>query len=302
MADNKASVLVTGATGNTGFATVKELVSRFPDLKISAGVHNPAKADKLAPFKEKGLQLVEFDSSKMNTMQNVMKGVDRVFIIPPPLEARSQFVRQVTDACKQGNVKFICLLSTLVANNPKLVFGQQWNEAERYIKESDISFTFLRFPMFHDNNFANAESVKSKGVFYAPLGPDKPIVTIAVQDVGRVAAEVLAHPERHSNKIYNLTAPPYTYGKELTEAFSKVAGKTVNYQQASWEDAFKSLVLKGIPEWQAIGSVELYRDAHEGGINSRHTNDFEQITGQKPMPISEWVEAHAEAFRGAPAR
>jgi hypothetical protein len=56
------------------------------------------------------------------------------------------------------------------------------------VKNSGISFTLLRLPMFIDNQWANQASIKGQGKIYGPADGSKPTSLVSVADAGEAAA------------------------------------------------------------------------------------------------------------------
>jgi hypothetical protein len=56
------------------------------------------------------------------------------------------------------------------------------------VKNSGISFTLLRLPMFIDNQWANQASIKGEGKIYGPADGSKPTSLVSVADAGEAAA------------------------------------------------------------------------------------------------------------------
>src|SRR5260370_1410732 len=73
-----------------------------------------------------------------------------------------------------------------------------------------------------------SDSVRESNQIRLPFGEGK-TSPIAVEDVARVIAALLADPQPHIGKIYNLTGPQsenmYFYAKEYSEAL----GRTITY-------------------------------------------------------------------------
>lgn len=76
-------ILVTGATGTVGIEVVKQLVSTFTNKIIRAAVHSKKRDDKIRQFADKGVEIVELDYTKPETMTNALNAVDKLFLLIP---------------------------------------------------------------------------------------------------------------------------------------------------------------------------------------------------------------------------
>ncbi|MFX1253128.1 MAG: NAD-dependent epimerase/dehydratase family protein [Promethearchaeota archaeon] len=77
MEKNGKKVLVTGATGHLGFTLVKELIAR--KYHIRAGVRNSQDTDRNKHLLDLGVEIVEADLMKPETIRKAVEGVEGVF-------------------------------------------------------------------------------------------------------------------------------------------------------------------------------------------------------------------------------
>ena len=78
-----------------------------------------------------------------------------------------------------------------------------------------------------------------------PFGDGK-TSPIAVEDVARVLATLLADPQPHIGKIYHLTGPQSENMQFYAQEYSKALGRTVTFQDISveqWRDALLEMHL-----------------------------------------------------------
>ena len=82
---SKPVVFVIGATGNIGYATLRQLSLNYSDeIRIIAGVRNLEKAEKLR--KLDGVEIVQADMGKAKGLSKIFNGVDVLFIVTPPTD------------------------------------------------------------------------------------------------------------------------------------------------------------------------------------------------------------------------
>jgi uncharacterized protein YbjT (DUF2867 family) len=70
-------ILVTGATGTTGREIVKQLVAK--GVKVRAMVRDYTKAEDMAQL---GVEIIEGDFDKPQTLDIALKGVERALLLP----------------------------------------------------------------------------------------------------------------------------------------------------------------------------------------------------------------------------
>jgi uncharacterized protein YbjT (DUF2867 family) len=161
-------------------------------------------------------------------------------------------------------------------------FAHEFGAGEDKIKNTGMSYAFLRMVMFQENLLGQKDSIL-KGSFAEPLGSSA-FPPVSVEDVGEAAAEILLHAERHHNKAYEFTGPEDLTGDQKAAQLSKALGREVKYTAISDEDALESF--KGFyPEHQAIGVLQLYQMCASGKVHV--TSAFKDITGKRGTTVQE---------------
>ncbi|XP_065830249.1 NAD(P)H azoreductase-like [Oscarella lobularis] len=293
----KPVILVLGASGNIGAATVKSLSKHADKFDIRAGVRSPEKATALRDLA--GVTVVQADMGKKAELVKTLAGVDRLFIVTPGHIDRAPLTIGAAEAAKEAGVKFVLVVSVPTVVLPETVFAKQCGEIEQTIPRLGIAYSFIRLPMFIDNHFGSVETIKGQGLIYAAAEPDKYHVVVAVSDAGSAATAILADPTKHEGKTYTVASDGFTHA-ELASAFSEALGKEVKYVQVPYEAAKEAILKMGILEWQGKGLVELYETINAGHpalCSKDHLVDYEKITGQKATSMKEWLKQVAGAFK-----
>ena len=296
---SKPKVLVLGASGYIGKATLSNLVSQHGEaVEISAGVRDPEKFGTM-----EGVTVIKADmGGEKAALSTILKDYDRLYLVTPGHEDRTTLTINGVDAAKEAGVDYTLVVSFLTVENTDSIFGGQGAPIEEAIKNAGLkSYGILRLPLFMDNMYASAQSIKDESTFYDPRDPTQAFTPIAVNDVGKASAEILANPTKHKNKLYKLVMPGFTLN-QLAEAFTKTLKKDVSVTTVPYEAAKESFMGMGFPEWQVDGIMELFQmidNASEVTNETKDTGDFETITGTKPMTMEEWVEANAAGFQSS---
>eukprot|EP00850_Spirogloea_muscicola_P004048 SM000017S02788 [mRNA] locus=s17:189824:192017:- [translate_table: standard] len=294
----KKSVLMTGASGSVGKASIQALAGYADVLDVKAGVRSPSKPEaaelaKLGP----NITVVAADPFT-GDLKTAIEGVDYLYIVTPGHIDRTRIVQANVDAAKAAGVKFILLTSVLSADWTGTVFGDHFSPAEAHLKASGIPYAILRLPIFLDNNYGNIGSIKGQGTFYGAVGADKPAIYVATKDIGEVAAKILSDPVPYSNKTYPIGSKPST-PNDAAKAFSDVLGKPITYTKVPYEaveDSLKSFML----DWQITGLVELFKGINDSNpvfVEPKGADNVEAILGRPPIGIKEWVTEAAPAFQ-----
>ncbi len=77
MTQHKPVVLITGATGQIGGDTLRNLLND-DSITLVAAVRSPAKAE---PFEAQGIRTVILDFDKEETLAPALQGIDRAFLV-----------------------------------------------------------------------------------------------------------------------------------------------------------------------------------------------------------------------------
>ncbi|EAR98695.1 Trk system potassium uptake protein TrkA, amine-terminal domain protein (macronuclear) [Tetrahymena thermophila SB210] len=284
-------ILVLGATGNIGSATVKTLASR--KANVTAGVRDPSKAKEL---QNSGAQVIKADMSQNQAeLAKIISNYNAVYLVTPGHIDRTQITINAIQAARQANIQYVLLVSIPCADNQNILFGRQFTPIEKELKASGLKYGILRLPMFTDNAWGNNEPIRTHNTFYGPINGDKKFVTVAVQDAALAAAIILENPSKHNGKTYTITSD-YKSSDEQAQIFSQALGRQIKYVNATFEGSKQSL-LKMMPEWQVDGLLELYSLVEKSDVSQvNQTSDYKQITGNSPTTTLSWMWQNHKSF------
>uniref|UniRef100_A0A1X7U0I5 NmrA-like family domain-containing protein 1 n=1 Tax=Amphimedon queenslandica TaxID=400682 RepID=A0A1X7U0I5_AMPQE len=290
----KPVVLVTGASGNIGAATVSVLAEKYADkVEIRAGARSP---DKIPA--RPNVTVVKAVMGDKDQLKEPLKGVDVLYIVTPGAEDRAPLTIRTAEAAKEAGVKFILVVSAPNVNLPDTIFGKQMIEIEDKVSKLGIPYSFLRLPLFVENIWGSKDTIVSQSAFFAPQSPDKPAIYIAVEDAAKAGAAILADYSKHNGKRYTIQSDRYT-NAELAAAFTEALGKEVKFIQVPPEAAKQGMVGKGWPEWQVDGILEVIKLTEEGTsfFSIGDAGVLKSLTGEEPTSMKAWVTKNAPSFK-----
>ena len=143
----KPTILVTGATGKTGFFAAKTLLEKGYPVKSMARKESATTKE----LKALGAEIVHADFLNLASMEKALSGVDRAYFVYPPsdglLEATAIFIL----AAKANDVKAIVNMSQLQAhkNHKSPLTNQHWL-GEQMLDMSDMAVTHVRPTFFSE--------------------------------------------------------------------------------------------------------------------------------------------------------
>jgi uncharacterized protein YbjT (DUF2867 family) len=148
------TILVTGATGTVGSEVVKQLaaISSSSDYSVRAAVHSKNKSDQLKQFDSKGVESVDLDYTKPETVAHALNNVEKIFLQTLPTPNAADICSNMINEAKKNGVKYIVKLSAMGADSePRSTILRLHGEEEKIIQDSGIPYTFLRPPAFMQN-------------------------------------------------------------------------------------------------------------------------------------------------------
>ncbi|WP_257670949.1 SDR family oxidoreductase [Parapedobacter tibetensis] len=275
-------ILVTGATGHLGKATLEHLLKNTTADNIVALARDENKA---AALKEKGVEVRIGDFEDTASLDTAMQGISKVLLISGTELHRFQQHKNVVDAAKKADVKYIVYTSVSMndVNTSAIKFLMASHfQTEDYIKESGLTYTLLRNSLYADTiPMFLGEKVLETGI-YLPAGEGK--ISFALRDeMAEATAKVLTTDE-HENKTYSLTnVETYTY-QDIAQILSEISGKNVNYFSPAVDEYVKTLTDAGVPKAyiDVLSGFALAMAKDEFGLVS---NDLGQLLGRKPSTI-----------------
>lgn len=221
-------ILVTGATGQQGGATARQLLQA--GAKVRALTRKPEGKNAIV-LKNAGAEIVKGNLNDPESLDLAMKGVNAVFCVTNFWEigtGKKELIQSqnLVDAARKNNVQHFVLASIARCDdNPGLAHFVTKHQAELYIQESKIPYTFLRAVYFMDNLKPGSGGDKLHWAFLKKyLGKNGKLQMISCEDIGWFSASALLNPDDWVGKTMDLAGEELSYAKAL-EAFNSVFNK-----------------------------------------------------------------------------
>jgi uncharacterized protein YbjT (DUF2867 family) len=249
---------------------------------LRAASHDEAKLKRLFG-KETKLELIRMDFKDKNSVRAALKNVERLWVTAPRPEKtmkrgdRMQWVNEFVDEAKQiGSVKLIVFGSSYGADSDTTILGKEFRIGEKKIEQSGIPYCFIRLGPMLDLLLSMKEEVINQGVI-PMIEPNSRFCPLWSDDVGRVAATVLANPDKFKNKGYLLTGPePLTYDQK-GKILSKVLGRQLVSKKVDRKEMI-DILKKASPEYMAEGVVE-WMEMMKNDAFATPSPDIKTVTG-----------------------
>ncbi|MFC4114087.1 NmrA/HSCARG family protein [Nonomuraea zeae] len=225
-------VLVTGATGNQGGATARQLLAR--GWAVRALVRDASKSAAQA-LRDHGAELVQGDLDDTGSLREAMQGVYGVFSVqalayePKTLAAEVRQGKTVADIAQDSGVAHLVYSSVGGAERETGIdHFESKAEIERHILALGVPATILR-PVFFMNNLLHYADAGDERLLALPVRPDKPMQLIATDDIGVFAADAFDSPGQFIGQQIELAGDELTF-PEVAEIYERVTGTPTRFE------------------------------------------------------------------------
>lgn len=286
-------ILVTGATGTVGCELVGQLLAR--GVALRAVTRRP----ELAGLPD-GIEVLRADLGDPDSLTDVMRGVDRVFLLSSGPEIPTHDANLAQAAARSGVEHIVKLSSGRAGDDTATDPIPTWHRAgEQAIRDSGVPWTMVRPLGFMANALHWAGSIRDHGAVYAPFGQGR-IAVIDPHDIAAVAATALT-TDGHEGAIYTLSGPQPLSPGEQTDILADVLGRPLRYIEVAPAAARQSIIDHGVPDEMADAIMALRATALEAFTSVVHPT-VERITGVPPRPFHTWAADHRTYFAPAAQR
>ena len=305
-------ILLNGVDGNFGGKAAEILLARWPheDLIFTAPTEKG-----LEKYKDLGVELRIADFNDEESLVKAFTGADTMVLISMPFVGpkRRAAPKKALDAAVKAGVKKLVYTSIVGAGEKDIdtyeVNDHIWFEA--YVKQQPIHYLFLRDSQYAEamvSNYINAYE-NTGNVLANNMGSGK-MAYISRDDCAEAAA--CAAMSDWTDRVIDVNgAEPLTIGEYIAIA-NEVTGHNVKYVEIDDEQQYAFFDSIGVPRttedmWAQTatnfpfcsdGMVTFGRAIRLGQM-STFTDDFEKLTGRKPITVREIFEHMNEHLIGS---
>lgn len=290
---NKGLILVSGATGATGGAAVKELLRRGREVR--AMVHR--EDERAEALRAAGAETVIADLLDLDSVRAALNDVTAAYFVygirDTGLLDATAFMAQ---AAKEAGVKAIVNMSQISARREaKSHAARDFWISERVFDWSGIPTTHLRPTFFAEWLLYDRPGWRVKeGVLRFPLGNGHH-APIAAFDQGRVIAAILEDPEPHAGKVYKLFGREELDHCQIADKLSATLGRPFRYEPMSIPE-FAALMESGGLSARLVQHIRSVAQDYLDGIFSGTNDVVTRLTGGPPLTVEQFVEMNRAKF------
>ena len=223
------SLLVIGASGSIGVATVRKLSElQGIEFTIHAGVRDVAAASHCKDLINcPGVSIVHADVNLPDTIAAACAKMHCVFfvtdscdlmssdnmhtdLIIPAIQACQSYSMIAATAAATGTTTptHIVVLSANSVTAPETTLATQLLPLEEYVKTSGLPYTIVRVSSLMENILiGQLKSICLRGEIHSPLSPTALYNAASVNDVGESLAKIMMNSSQYVNETITLTGP-----------------------------------------------------------------------------------------------
>ena len=295
-------ILLNGVDGNFGARAAKVLLEKWPheDLIFTAPTEKGLEA-----YQNLGVEtrVADFNSEDLS---KAFEGADTMILISMPFVGpkRRAAQKKALDAAVNAGVNRLVYTSIVGAGEKDIdtyeVNDHVWFEA--YVKEQPIHYLFMRDSQYAEamvSNYVNAYE-NTGNVLANNMGQGK-MAFISRDDCALAAA--CAAMSDWQDRVVDVNGPELLTIGEYIDIANQVTGHNVKYVEISDQEQYDFFGSIGVPRtteemWAQTapnfpfcsdGMVTFGRAIRLGQM-STFTDDFEKLTGQKPLTVRQMFE------------
>jgi uncharacterized protein YbjT (DUF2867 family) len=295
--------LITGAAGFSGGVS-DSVVALLRDNgeQVRAMVRrDDARANRL---RQLGAEVVVGDLSSPADVVDAMRDVTRVFF---NTYITFDYLQETVIVCaaarELGGLEVIVKRSQMTVSQMTLTSSKESRQqrlhwlSEQIMNWSGVPVVHVRPTVLLDSPLFTVlarRSVRDRDVLALPFGTGR-TSPIAAEDVARVVAALLLNPPK-AGQVYGLTGPQVLDIKGLAEQYSRALGRTISAEDITHDDWVRQYLRNsGLPDLVQQHLATMAR-LHRENRYDRSTHDVEQVTGQHPQTVEQYVASHPELF------
>ena len=282
-------ILVTGATGNLGKATIDSLLNKgVSPNNITALVRDEKKS---AELRSKGIQIKLGDYQNFESLISAFRNVDRLLLISSSSDISKRFDqhKNAINAAKEAGVGHIIYTSFDMKNLKQSLMGAEvlyHAHTADYLKQTGLPYTLMDNTMYADMiPFLSGKGLSDNSISI-PAGAGKtPFLPLG--EMAEANAVVLTTPG-HENKEYTIAAEHAFSFKEIASLLSEITGRTITYQQPDVSSYIAQLIKTGVSPDDAAYLARFSMVIAEGEFNTQKS-DVKQLLGKRPVHLKDFL-------------
>ncbi len=276
----KPRVLVTSAAGRNGTTAVLDLLEKgFP---VRAFVRrDDARAETM---RQAGAEIFVGDLFDLRDLRSALVDVQRAYHCPPFVPNLLHGAMLFALAAEEAKLEVVALMSgwNPHPSHPALATREHWIANNVYRLMPTVDVIHVNPGLFAFMYLLGLPTIVHLGMLVGPWG-DGLNAPPSGEDIGSVAAGLLADPAPHIGKCYRPTGPELISPHDVADILTDVVGRKVKYQDVSLKMFLKAAKAQGVSAFE-LGHIGFYFDEIRGGTYAvgAPTDHVQKICGRPP--------------------
>jgi len=291
----KERILITGATGTVGAATITELMNHpaKATFDVVAGLRDISRIETRVDSRPD--YVVKLDFTDSTTFGSALQGIDRLLLIrPSALFDAERVFKPFLGAAKQAGIRQIAFLSVQGAEHNPMI---PHHKIEKLIVETGIVFTFLRSSFFMQNLCTtHRDEIRLRNEIFVPAGNGSAYFVDA-RDMATIAAHSLTtHSDQYRNRSYEITGSEALTYLDMCQILTTVLGRSITYRNPS---ALQFIWRKWRQEHYSLPATLITTTIHtitRFSRVARPTNETDYLLGRPPITFRQFATDHRQMW------
>ncbi|XVS63759.1 SDR family oxidoreductase [Actinosynnema sp. CA-299493] len=276
------TILVTGATGTTGGAVVRQLAAA--GVPVRALTRNPARARGVLPA---GVEVVGGDLTRPGELP--LAGVTAAFLLAA-IESDDAVAHAREFLASAPDLRRVVFLSSSAVTVRRPGSYELHHDVERVVEASGVAWTHVRPGEFMANKMVWARTIREEDVVRAPF-PESVGAPVHEDDVAEVAVHALLR-DGHAGKAYTLSGPEALTHVEQAAAIGRGLGRPIRFERLTYGQARATLIRdEGLP--YDVAEYLLGYMAQHNEEPASVTPDYTTVTGNPGRTLTTWAADHS---------
>ncbi len=235
MSQNVQPILVFGATGQQGGAVAKALLHAGRPVRVF--VRDP-RSERALALARAGAEIAVGSLDDADAVRAAMRNAVGVFSVQPSSpdgtvtdEDEVRYGVQVADLAAESGARHLVYSSAAAVGAAPTGVGHFDSKAriEAHVRTLPIAWTIVRPATFMEMLAMPGLGLEQGRFSFFPA-PDQSMQLIAVEDVGRIVADVFADPVRYSGATFEVAGDMVT-GRDLARHLMQATGRPIAYSR-----------------------------------------------------------------------
>lgn len=279
----KKKILVTLASGKTGFATASQLLKEGYPVRIF--VRRLDYNALLLRKKGAAVALGTFDNE--NALREAMEGIDSIYYCYPYKSGMPKDVALFVKLAKELNTQSVVFMGQRIAERTDTgsLLTNDIIESYELLEQSGLNVVYFAPGYFADNVFVVSEMVLQLGIMPNLYGKGKN-PWISIGDMARCIVALLKNPEPYYGQRLFPTGAKSISSKEMRDIFSKVLNKRIlMFDIPEWMYYKSGIQIGkeyGFDKFAIVQGAIYNREMKKNHFDIEPTKVVKELTGREP--------------------